>query len=198
MDIGGWIKTHEKQAGLGAAAGATVLLALVTRSRSKKTAAAASSGGAVGTGAASQAAAGAQAAQGYLGVPDTSATDIQNSVQDQIEADLAGFRTQTSAQIAAIPRGATGATGAVGSLTHQDLVDLNDLNHGILPGGASLSVLAATQKAAAQAAAAAANVARHQPTAAAVAANNIKHGLNANGTQKTATPAKPAARPAAK
>jgi len=94
-----WVKSHQQEATLGAG-GAVVVVALALRARSKK------------------AAAGPAAQQvmtpGGIGIPGTSASDIQNAVQDQINAEMNGVRRELGAEIGRIPAGRTGATGKTG------------------------------------------------------------------------------------
>lgn len=124
-----WIAAHKKEAALGGGGVLVVLLALYQK---RKTAAAAA---APGTSAASQAAAANSGGAG-IGVPGTTTQDVQNAVQDQINDDVAGLRTQFQQEIAALPPGPQGPAGPAGKLppvTGEYLVNQNQLAHKAKP-----------------------------------------------------------------
>lgn len=100
-----WLKTHQKQA----AAGAAVLLVVLLALRARKNSAAATSGGLPGVANGS-----GVGIAGLSGTPDTTLTDLQNTLQDQLNSELGQFQTNVNAQIGAIPSGPAGPRGPAG------------------------------------------------------------------------------------
>jgi hypothetical protein len=102
-----WIETHKQQAGFGGAAVAVIVLVIAKKHKSS-----AAAGGAASPATSTML---GTAVPGGIGVPGTSASDIQNAVQDQINSEISGVRTEISGEISRIPAGAKGATGARGA-----------------------------------------------------------------------------------
>lgn len=101
MNIGAWISGHHTQAAGAAGAGLVVVYALYKRHQANTTTGAGTSASTAAT----------QAAAVLPGTPDTTATDTQNAVQDEINTDVAGLQTQFQQAIARIPAGPAGPAG---------------------------------------------------------------------------------------
>lgn len=106
-DMQSWVKTHQKQALAG---GGVVLVAVIALIAKKRTAAAAAATPA-STQAALDAQTAADVAAGTIAQPGTTLTDVQNAVQDQVNQDLAGFRTEFGQEVSTQLAGVTLTTG---------------------------------------------------------------------------------------
>lgn len=116
--IKAWIAGHHGQA--AAAGGAVVVVGFALYQRRKAAAAnGTSSSGLSGllgtdtTGASTGTSSGVGIA-GLTGAPDTSLTDMQNTLQDQLNTALGQFQSNVNSQISAIPAGPRGPAGPAG------------------------------------------------------------------------------------